>query len=127
MQLASELAVLLQLHHESLVGYLFIANEGARLSIFMDWAGQGLRELVEGQQRQPLGEDAARFIACQLTNSLVYLHNKVTQAVSSRQLWDQYGLHGLEKQTLQVSSTPLWHPAHAAQQLLLMCIAWCHP
>lgn len=106
MQLATELAVLQHLHHESLVGYLFIANEGARVSIFMDWAGQGLRELVEGQQRQPLGEDAARFIAGQLTNSLAYLHNKVIQATVSRRVRDQGWSKGLDKQILQESSAP---------------------
>jgi serine/threonine protein kinase len=123
LQLATELAVLQHLHHESLVGFLFIADEGARLSIFMDWAGQGLRELVEGQQRQPLGEDAARFIACQLTNSLVYLHNKVIQAVYNKQLCGQHGLHCLGRaEPAIVQHTAVVHPAHVTQQLVLMCM-----
>jgi len=79
LQLAAEVAVLQQLQHESLVSYLFIVDEGARLSIVMDWAGQGLRDLVQRQHQQQhqLGEDIARHITYQLTSSLVYLHQKV--------------------------------------------------
>jgi serine/threonine protein kinase len=87
LQLASELAVLQQLHHESLISYLFTVDEGARFSVVMDWAGKGLTDLVELQQ--PLGEDVARYIAFQLTDSLVYLHSKVSCSMSMRALCAQ--------------------------------------
>lgn len=79
LQLATELSVLQQLHHDSLTSYLFIVNEGARVSVVMDWAGQGLRSLVK--QQQPLGEDAARYVAFQLADSLAHLHSKVNTSL----------------------------------------------
>lgn len=84
LQLATELSVLQQLHHNSLTSYLFIVHEGARVSVVMDWAGQGLRSLVK--QQQPLGEDAARYVAFQLADSLAHLHSKVSIAVQGA-LW----------------------------------------
>lgn len=85
MQLACEVDILQQLHHESLVGFLFMVDDGARLSVVMEWAGCGLKTLLEPQQ-QPLGEDVARYITYQLTASLAWLHHKVrrAQAVLSR-------------------------------------------
>lgn len=81
MQLASELPVLQQLHHDGLVSYLFIVDEGVRLSVVMDWAGENLQDLA-GMQQQPLGEDVARCVAYQLTDSLLYLHSKVSKLES---------------------------------------------
>ncbi len=77
LQLASEVAVLQRLHHETLVSHLFLVDQGARFSIVMEWAGEGLRRVVQQQQPQ-LGEDAVRHIVYQLTNSLVYLHRQVS-------------------------------------------------
>jgi hypothetical protein len=47
----------------------------------MDWAGQGLRSLI--QKQQPLGEDAARYVAFQLADSLAHLHSKVSTAAAA--------------------------------------------
>lgn len=80
LQLASEVAVLQRLHHETLVSHLFLVDQGARFSIVMEWAGEGLRSVVQQQQPQ-LGEDAVRHIVHQLTNSLVYLHHQVSYAM----------------------------------------------
>ena len=78
LQVAMETAVLQQLQHDSLLSYVFLVDEGIRFSVVMDWAGQGLRELVQEQQQQQVSEDIARHITFQLTNSLVYLQTMVS-------------------------------------------------
>jgi serine/threonine protein kinase len=72
-----EVAILQQLHHPHLVSFMFIADQGSRISIVMDWAGENLREHRTVTQPQQYTEDVARYIMYQLTSALTYLHSKV--------------------------------------------------
>lgn len=74
-----ELAILQQLHHPHLVSFMFIADQGSRISIVMDWAGENLREHRTVTQTHQYTEDVARYMMYQLTSALVYLHSKVRQ------------------------------------------------
>jgi len=76
-QVEKELAILQQLHHPHLVSFMFIADQGSRISIVMDWAGENLREHRTVTQSQQYTEDVARHMMYQLTSALVYLHAKV--------------------------------------------------
>lgn len=71
-----EVGILQQLHHPHLVSFMFIADQGSRISIVMDWAGENLREHRTVTQSQQYTEDVARYMMYQLTSALVYLHNK---------------------------------------------------
>lgn len=73
-QVGIELEVLKQLQHECLVGFLFVADEGARISVFMDWAGNNLPEAMA---EQPCAEELAQHITYQLTSGLAHLQQKV--------------------------------------------------
>jgi serine/threonine protein kinase len=77
LQVEKELAILRQLHHPHLVSFMFIADQGSRISIIMDWAGENLREHRTVTQSQQYTEDVARYMMYQLTSALVYLHSKV--------------------------------------------------
>jgi serine/threonine protein kinase len=77
LQVEKELAILQQLHHPHLVSFMFIADQGSRISIIMDWAGENLREHRTVTQSQQYTEDVARYMMYQLTSALVYLHSKV--------------------------------------------------
>jgi hypothetical protein len=72
-----ELAILQQLHHPHLVSFMFIADQGSRISIIMDWAGENLRVHRTVTQAKQYTEDVARHMMYQLTSALVYLHAKV--------------------------------------------------
>eukprot|EP00878_Enallax_costatus_P038487 GHUV01043750.1.p1 GENE.GHUV01043750.1~~GHUV01043750.1.p1 ORF type:complete len:184 (-),score=0.17 GHUV01043750.1:332-883(-) len=76
-QVEREVAILRQLHHENLVGCLFVADQGNKLSIVMDWAGDSLRTHRTLTQPQQYNEAVARHMVYQLTHALVYLHQKV--------------------------------------------------
>lgn len=76
-QVDKEIAILQQLQHPHLVSFMFIADQGSRVSIVMDWAGENLREHRTVTQPQQYTEDVARYMMYQLTSALVYLHNKV--------------------------------------------------
>lgn len=76
-QVEKEVGILQQLHHPHLVSFMFIADQGSRISIVMDWAGENLREHRTVTQSQQYTEDVARYMMYQLTSALVYLHNKV--------------------------------------------------
>lgn len=76
-QVEKELAILQQLHHPHLVSFMFIADQGSRISIVMDWAGENLRVHRTVTQSQQYTEDVARYMMYQLTSALVYLHAKV--------------------------------------------------
>jgi serine/threonine protein kinase len=56
---------------------MFIADQGSRISIVMDWAGENLREHRTVTQSQKYTEDVARYMMYQLTSALVYMHSKV--------------------------------------------------
>eukprot|EP00878_Enallax_costatus_P016281 GHUV01017078.1.p1 GENE.GHUV01017078.1~~GHUV01017078.1.p1 ORF type:complete len:485 (+),score=122.48 GHUV01017078.1:578-2032(+) len=75
-QVEREVAILRQLHHENLVGCLFVADQGNKLSIVMDWAGDSLRTHRTLTQPQQYNEAVARHMVYQLTHALVYLHQK---------------------------------------------------
>lgn len=77
MQVEKELAILQQLHHPHLVSFMYIADQGSRISIVMDWAGENLRVHRTVTQSQQYTEDVARYMMYQLTSALVYLHAKV--------------------------------------------------
>lgn len=81
-QVEQELSILRQLRHENVVGFLFVADQGSRISIVMDWAGESLRD-----QRSRAGayfcEATARHMVYQLTHALAYLHAKVSPASSA--------------------------------------------
>lgn len=72
---AKELAILRQLSHPNLMGFLFIADQGSRISVVMEWAGESLREHRLAHPEQ-YGEAVARQLVAQLTSGLVFLHNK---------------------------------------------------
>lgn len=84
LQVEKELAILQQLHHPHLVSFMFIADQGSRISIIMDWAGENLREHRTVTQSQQYTEDVARYMMYQLTSALVYLHSKVGQCMQFR-------------------------------------------
>ncbi|WIA36954.1 hypothetical protein OEZ86_008194 [Tetradesmus obliquus] len=71
-----EVVILRQLHHENLVGYLFVADQGSKISIVMEWAGDSLREHRTVTQPKQYCEAVARHMVYQLTHALVYLHSK---------------------------------------------------
>eukprot|EP00775_Hariotina_reticulata_P002663 gene2663-2963_t len=71
-----EVAILQQLHHENLISFLFVADQGSRISIVMDWAGESLRRYRTLSVPQQDNEAVARHVVYQLTNALVYLHSK---------------------------------------------------
>lgn len=66
-----------QLRHENLVGYLFVADQGSKISIVMEWAGDSLREHRTVTAPKQYCEAVARHMVYQLTHALVYLHQKV--------------------------------------------------
>jgi serine/threonine protein kinase len=76
-QVEKEVAILQQLHHENLISFLFVADQGSRISIVMNWAGESLRRYRTLSVPQQDNEAVARHVVYQLTNALVYLHNKV--------------------------------------------------
>lgn len=76
-QVERELKILRLLEHEGLVSYNFSVDEGARISIVMDWAGEGLREHRTLTHPNEYSEAAVRHMVYQLTTSLAYLHQKV--------------------------------------------------
>lgn len=76
-QVEKELSILRELHHPHLVSFMFIADQGSRISIVMDWAGENLREHRTVTQSQQYTEDVARYMMYQLTSALVYMHSKV--------------------------------------------------
>lgn len=73
--------MLSQLQHGSLVSFVFIADEGARLSVFMEWAGDSLRGLFAGQQQQACSEGLAQSIMFQLVSAVASLHSQVSLPV----------------------------------------------
>lgn len=77
LQVLEEIAILQRLHHENLVSYLLVADQGSKISIMMNWAGQSLRDFAAADQQQHFAESLAQHITCQLTRTLVYLHGKV--------------------------------------------------
>lgn len=85
MQVLQELAILQQLHHVNIVNYLLVADQGSKISIMMDWAGYNLREYAALNQQQQYAESLVQHVAYQLTQTLAYLHSKVSELVT--QLW----------------------------------------
>jgi serine/threonine protein kinase len=79
LQVEKEVVILRQLHHENLVGYLFVADQGSKISIVMEWAGDSLREHRTVTQPKQYCEAVARHMVYQLTHALVYLHSKVSE------------------------------------------------
>eukprot|EP00882_Tetradesmus_deserticola_P000913 GHRQ01000992.1.p1 GENE.GHRQ01000992.1~~GHRQ01000992.1.p1 ORF type:complete len:517 (+),score=232.21 GHRQ01000992.1:150-1700(+) len=71
-----EVAILRQVHHENLVGYLFVADQGSKISIVMEWAGDSLREHRTVTQPKQYCEAVVRHMLYQLTHAVVYLHQK---------------------------------------------------
>jgi serine/threonine protein kinase len=80
LQVEKEVVILRQLHHENLVGYLFVADQGSKISIVMEWAGDSLREHRTVTQPKQYCEAVARHMVYQLTHALVYLHQKVRRS-----------------------------------------------
>lgn len=108
LQVEKELAILQQLHHPHLVSFMFIADQGSRISIVMDWAGENLREHRTVTQSQQYTEDVARYMMYQLTSALVYMHSKVGVLVA-KPMWGvvQTTSHSTAVVVLRRSS-PAW-------------------
>lgn len=66
---------------------MFIADQGSRISIVMDWAGENLREHRTVTQSQQYTEDVARYMMYQLTSALVYMHSKVGRVEAGLLVW----------------------------------------
>lgn len=66
-----------QLHHSNLLSFLTVVDEGRRISLVMEWAGECLREARTLTQPQQYSEELVRHIMYQLTHALSYLHHKV--------------------------------------------------
>ena len=73
-----ELSILRQLDHDNITSYAFIADERSKISIVMDWAGEGLRE---HRNNSPglYTEAAVRHMAYQLTSALLHCHQQVSR------------------------------------------------
>lgn len=80
-QVLEEVAILKQLHHPGLTSYNFIVDEGSRISVVMDRAGEGLREHRTLTHAGDYSEAVVRHMAYQLVTALVYLHSKVRAAL----------------------------------------------
>jgi serine/threonine protein kinase len=106
-QVEQELAILQQLHHPHLVSFIFIADQGSRISIVMDWAGENLRVHRTVTQSQQYTEDVARYMMYQLTSALVYLHAKV-------------GICG----SLQFSGSAQWFGSAVSRGIALVSTSW---
>jgi serine/threonine protein kinase len=71
-----ELSILQQLDHDNITSYAFIADERNKISIVMDWAGEGLRD-HRNAHPELYTESAVRHMAYQLTSALLYCHQQV--------------------------------------------------
>lgn len=84
-QVLAEIAVMHQIHHSNLLSFVAAVDEGHRINVIMDWAGDCLREHRSLLYPQHYSEELVRLIMYQMTHALTYLHHKVSSGVQEMQ------------------------------------------
>lgn len=77
-QVLAEIAIMHQIHHSNLLSFVAAVDEGHRINVIMDWAGDCLREHRSLLYPQHYSEELVRLIMYQMTHALTYLHHKVS-------------------------------------------------